>query len=86
MNKNKIIETINRIFYSNLEYPVCGNREILASNKLLDNFGINDIDMIYELAKTMESVSDIDMKDKDYDTIYKKSGELLKEYRTKTIF
>lgn len=81
--KDKVRKIIEQTFYTNLNYPVCGNRSILAANLALNYVGINDIDMIYQLAKVMEENSSLELEDKDFNIIYEKFVQLLKKHQDK---
>jgi hypothetical protein len=81
--KDKVRKIIEQTFYTNLNYPVCGNRNILAANLVLNSVGICDIDIIYQLAKTMEENSSLELEDEDFNNIYENFVQLLKTHRNK---
>jgi hypothetical protein len=85
MNTEKIKEIINNTIYTNVAYPHRGNNNILASNWILSEIGITDIDMICKLAKIIDehSTYDHEISIGDLETIIKLYGELLKEYRNR---
>jgi len=81
--KDKVRKIIEQTLYTNINYPICGNRNILASNLVLNNVGINDIDMIYQLAKVMEENSSLELEDEDFNIIYEKFVQLVKTHLDK---
>jgi hypothetical protein len=81
--KDKVRKIIEKTFYTNLNYPVCGNRNILTANLVLNGVGINDIEMIYQLAKVMEENSSLELEDENFNAIYEKFVQLLKTHRNK---
>jgi hypothetical protein len=76
--KDKIRKIIEQTLYTNLNYPVCGNKSILAANLALNSMYIDDIDMIYNLSKVIEDRSSMDMDDKDFNIIYNTINQLVK--------
>ncbi len=71
MSKEKIRTIINDTVYTNGAYPHKGNNSILASNLILCDLGITDIDIICELAKIIDKniTYDHEISDTDLDNI-----------------
>lgn len=76
--KEKILKILFSILYSKSE--VIGNKYLLASNKILHEVRINDIELIYEFAKFIEENTKNDIDGINFNKIYDKFDEILTEY------
>lgn len=86
MDKRTEIDIIiHDAIYTNARYPHVGNNYILASNRILDKFSINDIDIICEFAKFLQEniTYDHELSKEDLDKILIKLSKLLNEYYNK---
>jgi hypothetical protein len=82
-HKEKLYDITYDIFHRSLQLPTTGNRHILAANMLLDKVHISDTDMIYKLAKFMDENEELELDEKNFDLIYEKMTELVKEHINK---
>lgn len=78
--KEKVLKIILSVLYSKIAYTVVGNKNVLASNRLLSEVRIYDIDMICELAKCIEENTKTDINKDSFGIIYDKFDELIKRY------
>jgi hypothetical protein len=78
--KEKALKIILSVLYSKISYTVTGNKCVLASNKLLSEVKIDDIDMICELAKCIEENTKTEINEEKFSIVYDKFNELIKRY------
>ena len=86
--KEEIIEDIiYETIYRSANYPHVGNDYILASNWILHNYGIKDIDAICNLAKFIElnCTYDRNISEKDFKIILKEIIKLARKYKLEKI-
>ena len=80
--REEILGMLHTVSFTNLEYPICGNRSLLAANKIMNRLKITDLDSIYELAKVIEdNIVDKKISDKEFENIYK---EVFRQYERNT--
>lgn len=77
--KEKVLRILFSILYTK-DYRLVGNRNVLAANRMLHEVRINDIDLIYELAKCIEKNTITDITDDNFNNIYNKYNEIINKY------
>ena len=81
--KERVRNSLHDTIYTRPAYPNKGNASILASNLILSQYGIEDIEYIYDLAKVIEknSTYDHEISNRDLDIIYEKVRVII-EYKS----
>ena len=78
--KEKILKILFSVLYTKIDYQLVGNRSLLAANKILHEVRINDIDLIYELAKCIKKNTTTHITNDKFNNIFNKYNEILNEY------
>ena len=81
--KEIVNEIVTRVLYSNIHYPVVGNRSVLAANTVLANCGIYDINTISSLAKVIDRNAGLELSKKGLDSIHRKLSKIIQIHKSK---